>query len=111
MSRPAPVAQAPDVFSVRDGEILCAAGGVVPLVRRESELLQILAPQITHFMSWQEIARKLFANDSKGPEHEAGVIRCYASRLRQKIDGKCSFGIEGKQHYGYRLFGQLLIDE
>ena len=105
------MAGTPDVFSVRDGEVLCADGKTISLARRESELLQILAPQIGHFTSWQEIARKFFATETKGPEYEHGTIRTIASHLRCKIDLKCSFGIEGKPGYGYRLFGRLLIDE
>lgn len=102
--------QESDVFCVRDGEILCANGTVVALTRRQSELVQILAGTMGHFQSWQEIARKWFAITDEYKD-EMRFIATYACTVRARIDGKCSFGIEGRQGYGYRLFGRLLIDE
>ena len=109
--RRSPDAFTPTVISWRNGEALCGSSGeVIRFQRRECELMQILHKEFGHFVAWQEVARKLFAITDEARD-ESALIRVYAHTIRRKIDRKCSFGIEGRQGYGYRLFGLLLVDD
>lgn len=103
-------------FILSDGVLITAAGGRIELTPNEAVLLGRLtkrAPdESAHYVSLQRIARAIWGPGDSWPDSWANEIRVIVNHIRNKLAaGRSALTIESKIGFGYRLIGDLAIEE